>query len=289
METQDSVKHFLDTSVARSLLLSSQFYKQYLLSKFNDKPLYISNYVIMEMKRSYLLNIISFYFVLHLDTINNIGDALALWSNRFKQSELKAIIQLTSQLFSTHRLDFSSYQDKEKALKILGIYIKRFELLLRKKYNNTGQDRTNCARAVIPLKVELNNIAEGLKKFADDFSDVDNCRGQCNIDKFLLERCRSEVEAYIQQASQLPKNNQTRGFINIANNLREILSQGGTACSCKRCGQIGDAVIALDTPASMQLEHIDNSFDYLCPAINQPHYKHPSENQVVMDMENVTS
>ena len=47
-----------------------------------NRPLYISNYVQMEMKRSYLMNIISFYFILRLDTINNIGDALALWSNR---------------------------------------------------------------------------------------------------------------------------------------------------------------------------------------------------------------
>ncbi|MHC5719954.1 MAG: hypothetical protein ACYTX0_49965, partial [Nostoc sp.] len=94
MEDESVTQHFLDTSVLRSLLLSTQAYKQYFESQFTDQPLYISNYVQMEMKRSYLINLISFYFVLRLETISNIGDAIALWSNRFKTSELKAILQL---------------------------------------------------------------------------------------------------------------------------------------------------------------------------------------------------
>lgn len=92
------------------------------------------------------------------------------------------------------------------------------------------------------------------------------------------------IEQLIQIASQLPKNTNTRGFINIVTNLKEILKTGATACDCKRCEKIGDAVIALDAPRSMQLEYTDNSFDYLCPTINQPHYKHPSENRVVMNI-----
>ena len=283
METQGTPQHFLDTSVARSLLLATQAYKQYLNLQLENGSLYISNYVQMEMKRSYLMNIISFYFILRLETINTIGDALAFWSNRFKTSELKAILQLVPQLFSTHKLDFTSPQDKEKALQILGIYIKRFELILRKKYVNTGQDGTACARAVVPLKVDLENMAEGLKQFADDFGDVETCQSQCQIGQFLLERYRSEIEIYIQQASQLPKNNNTKGFLKIVDNLKEIREQGATACSCKRCEKIGDAVIALDAPRQMRLEHTDNSFNYLCPPIEQPHHKHPSENQILTD------
>lgn len=40
--------------------------------------------------------------------------------DRFKTSELKAILQIVPQLFSTHKLDFLSSQDKEKALQIFG-------------------------------------------------------------------------------------------------------------------------------------------------------------------------
>jgi len=186
MQAKDSPQHFLDTSVVRSLLLGTQAYRQYLNSHLAERPLYISNYIQMEMKRSYLMNIISFYFVLRLETIQTIGDAITFWSNRFKTSQLKAILQLVPQLFSTHQLDFSRSQDKEKALQILGLYIKRFELLLRKKYTNIGQDATACARAIVPLKIELNNLAEGLKQFTDEFGDVETCRSQCKIDEFLL-------------------------------------------------------------------------------------------------------
>lgn len=126
----------------------------------------------MEIKRSYLINLISFYFVLRLETINSIGDAIALWSNKFKASELKAILQLIPQLFSTHQLNFSSDQDKEKALSILAIYIKRFELILRRKFNNTTIDSTACARALVPLNVDLKNPVLGLKQFASEFGDV---------------------------------------------------------------------------------------------------------------------
>ncbi|MGF1979816.1 MAG: hypothetical protein RMY30_030100 [Nostoc sp. CmiSLP01] len=284
MDENSVNQHFLDTSVLRSLLLSTQVYKQYFESQFADQQLYISNYVQMEMKRSYLINLISFYFVLRLETINNIGDAITLWSNRFKTSELKAILQLIPQLFSTHQLNFSNYQDKEKALAILGIYIKRFELILRKKFNNTNTDTTACARAIVPLNLDLENAAAGLKQFADEFGDVDTCRSKCQIDKFILVQYRSEIEQLVQIADQLPKNSKTRGFINIASNLKEILAQGAAACDCKRCEKIGDAVIALNAPRNMQLEHTDNSFDYLCPSINQPHYKHPSENQIATNI-----
>ena len=270
MEDKSTQEHyFLDTSVARSLLLATQTYKQYFNNQFREQSLYISNYVQMEIKRSYLINLISFYFVLRLETINSIGDAIALWSNKFKTSELKAILQLIPQLFSTHQLNFSSSQDKEKALSVLAIYIKRFELILRKKFKNTNIDSTACTRAEVPLNVDLKKPAEGLKQFADEFGDVKTCRSKCKIDQFLLTQYRTEIEQLVEIASQLPKNTNTRGFINIANNLKEILTAGATACDCKRCEKIGDAVIALDAPRRMQLEHTDKSFDYLCPA-NQP-------------------
>ena len=47
--------------------------------------------------------------------------------------------------------------------------------------------------------------------------------------------------------------------------------------------EIGDAIIALDAPRDMQLEHTDHSFDHLCPPIGQPHRKHPSEQHIVKD------
>lgn len=99
IETRSQKKLFLDTSVVRSLLLATPIYQNYLNSLLSNQELYISNYVQMEIKRSYLMNLISFYFILRLDAINTIGEAISLWSNRFKGSELKAVLQFIPQFF----------------------------------------------------------------------------------------------------------------------------------------------------------------------------------------------
>ncbi|BAZ08831.1 hypothetical protein NIES4071_06370 [Calothrix sp. NIES-4071] len=270
----------------RSLLLSTQVYQQYLDIQLTTKELYISNYVQMEIKRSYLVNIISFYFVLNLDGINTIGDAFALWSNKFKGSELKAILQVIPQLFNDRQLNFSNPKDKEKATSLLALYIKRFNLVIKTKFKNVN-DLTSCARALVQMDVDYNNPEPGLKKFLLEFQDTKTCRSQCQIDQFILIHYREEVEQLIKVASQLPRNTNTRGFLNIASNLKEILAMGEKACDCKRCEKIGDAVIALNAPHNLRLEHTDSSFDYMCPTIEQPHYKHPSETQVVMNISNI--
>ncbi|MFM7447974.1 MAG: hypothetical protein ACKO24_05185 [Leptolyngbyaceae cyanobacterium] len=72
------------------------------------------------------------------------------------------------------------------------------------------------------------------------------------IDHFLLTLHRSDLEAYVQQAADLPKNSQTRGFIRIAENLQDILKKGAIACSCRRCEQIGDVVKVTPLPAPLR-------------------------------------
>jgi hypothetical protein len=275
--------HFLDTSVVRPMLLGTKAYQQYFENQFGDRPRYISSYVQMEIWRSYLRNIIEFYFTLRLPTIPTFSDALTLWSNKYQASKHKAVEQLVAQLLSKRSIDFSRSQDKEKALKVLETLIRQFVQSFQTQFVNIGQDSTHCARATVPLYIVVENLVEELKRFASAFDDVETCRRQCQIDQFLLDVHRSEIEAYVQQAAELPINSQSRGFIRIAEGLKEIQEQGATACSCRRCEQIGDAVIALDAPQQMFLEHTDQSFDYLCPPIQQPHCKHPSEIQILKE------
>ena len=274
-------EHFLDTSVAHPMLLGTTAYKRYFASQFGDDPCYISKYVQMEFKRTYLTNVIALYFTLDLPTMQTIGDAFAHWSNKFKTSELKAVIQLASQLFSTQMIDVTRVQDKSKALRELGRYIKRIELKLRRKFKDVGKDSTRCARALVPLKVEPENMGEGFRQFIDAFDDVETCRSKCRIDDFILKRYQPQVEAYVKLAAKLPRDRANLGFISIADNPGQILKKGAMACSCKRCEHIGDAVIALDAARNMRLEHTDNSFNHLCPSIGQPHQQHPSAVQVV--------
>jgi hypothetical protein len=278
-DTVQNSQSFLDSSVVYAILLGTQAYKQYFESVLGY-PRLISPYVQMEIQRSYLCKIIEFYFVLDLDSIQNISDAIIFWSNHYKSSQHKAVARLTAQLLQQRPLDLNDPQDKTKALEAIAVLIIQFSELLRNRFVATDHDSTNCARAQVKLNV-TNNVAEEFIQFLSAFDNVKACRSQCRIDQFLLNDHLSEIESYVQYSENLAKSSNSRGFIKIAENLREVMNQGSAACSCKRCERIGDAVIALDAPREMQLEHTDHSFDYLCPLIQQPHRKHPSEIQVI--------
>lgn len=275
---------YLDTSVLRSLLLGTETYRNYLQQALDARSPQISNYVQMEMRRSFLINIIAFYFIVSLETIPTLNDAISFWNNEFRTGRLKAFIQFLPELTTlihANQLDSSNPDDKEKILYLIGLYIKRFELILRRKFPNAGQDATACTRALIPLQIKLDDMAQGLKAFLEQFEDTKTCREQCRIDRFLLEDHRRSLETYIQQAAQLKPSKENKGFVEIATSLQTILEGGAKVCSCAKCAKIGDAVIALDAPRTMQLEHSDRAFDYLCPPIEQPHHLHPSENQII--------
>ena len=162
-------------------------------------------------------------------------------------------------------------------LRALGLLIKRLESDFRGMFKNPRSDTTRCARATVPLEADLADMSAGFKRFLDSFGDVQTCRSKCSIHEVILMRHRTTLEGYVQQASMLPKNANTLGFRKIAAHLSKILNRGDAACSCWRCGFIGDAVIALETPRDMRLECTDRSFDYLCPPIQQDHKRHPAE------------
>jgi hypothetical protein len=270
-------KHFLDTSVARPLLLASEKYRQHLAGQFATDSRYISVYVQMEIRRSFIRAVVAFYALLQLPMIPSIEDALNLWSNQFKQSRLKAVIQLIAQIVNTHSLDFGNPIDKRKALQAIAHYVIRFEDKLRRSFKDPGQDTTRCTRGLVPLPFYANDLSRGLEEFAEKFDDTEHCRNNCSIDHVLLRRYLTQIKKILKIAKSTPNNSETRGFHAVASQLAIVLESGSDACSCHRCEKIGDAVIALETPRQMILEHSDRSFNYLCPPLDQPHRQHPSE------------
>lgn len=272
------MKHFLDTSVARKILLGSAAYRKYFDSQFGKEPCYASAYVAMEVRRSFLRHAIAFYAMLQLPHMKSVADAISLWSNKFRSSELKAIMDLIAELMRMHALKGDSVGDKRKVIQALGCYIVRIDTKLRRNFKYPGRDTTHCARAEAALTWKENeDIGQALDRFVRAFDDVETCRNKCSIDNFFLRRYRTEVERYGKIASKLPENSESCGFHNIVSELEEVLQEGASVCSCKRCEAIGDAVIALDAPRDMRLEHIDKSFNHLCPPVGQDHFHHPSE------------
>lgn len=277
-EAQKSIKHFLDTSVLRPVLLGTHAYRQYFERQFNDERQYVSNYVLMEFRRSYLCNIIKFYFMLDMPSIKTVGDAFKGWSHKFKSSELKAVEQFVGDITDTFTLGRTIPKDKATALREIGRYVKRLDMKSRYAFKNIGRNETDCQRAKIPFTSRKEvHMTEMFQQFLEKFNDTDNCRSRCVIASFFLERYKEQVEVFLEYADALPNPSkaENKGFVKIASQLRN--AQHEEDFSCRLCEAIGDAVIALEAPRDMRLEHTDHSFDHLCPLLNQSHYKHPSE------------
>jgi hypothetical protein len=276
-------KHFLDTSVARPFILGSAKYKKYLRDTLGDDPLYASDYVQMEFTRSMLRALVDFYFVLDMPSIETIEDACACWSDKFRTSELKAVVQLMGKLASMYRLGMSDPGDKEKALRAIARIVERITIEWRSEFKNPGVNSTRCKRASVQLRFGSKaNDKELFREFLKTFNDVKAHRKRCDVVKFFVARYKTNVEKYVQHASKLakPKSPENIGFTKIAEKLRDILEEGKDL-SCHSCQSVGDAIIALEAPLTMRLEHTDHSFDHLCEVIGSRHFKHLSQVSVV--------
>ncbi len=135
---------------------------------------------------------------------------------------------------------------------------------------------------MVSTQTDQNPVSSQLEQFIQEFNDTDDCRSKCNVDDFFLNRFKTEVEAFFEQAKNLerPKSRENKGFVGITEDLRKITKTEGKACSCRMCGRIGDAIIALEAPENMQLEHTDYAFDNLCKVIGKLHKRHPSEIEI---------
>lgn len=280
--TDSNTLHFLDTSIARHLLLSSSYYKAYLKEQLGEDTLYISTYVQMEFNRGYLCVLIDFYFLLRVDTIKTIGDALKLWSEEFSSASHKSVEIMIGELLETRSLSKTNLKDKNKALKTVGRYIKRIYLLFNESYKDIGINATRCHRTTIKLS---DSSCESITNFKEGFENITLWREKCKIDDFILKSYLVEIEKYINLAEKLsaPKDRKNKGFVRITDELKKIKEKNGANLTCKTCAKIGDAVISLEMPQTMRLETLDSSFNHLVPPIGKSHIQHLSQKAIHKD------
>lgn len=273
-------KHFLDTSILIPMIMGSDIFKVYCKKQFGDDALYISKYVQMEFRRSQFLKIIAFYSILDQPEVYTIEDAASIWSNNFSPGDLKPVMRLLGHLAKIRHFDMNERRDKRKALRAIEFYLIRLDIKLRKLCKEIGSNNTRCLRATIQLDTKSGPInADVFRKFHKLFSDVAQCRSKCRVDRFILDRFKTEVQNYINQAKLIsnPKHIGNKGFVKMADVLNKIISKGPYVCTCKLCEKIGDAIIALEVQYGMRIEHLDHSFNHLCPPINKLNRIHPSE------------
>jgi hypothetical protein len=266
-------KHFVDTSVLRPLISSSSVVKKYYNEKFGGKVYYCS-YVKMEFIRGYIIPTISFYFTLRLPKITCISDAISLWSQKFQTRELKAVLSMLSGLLSNHNFDFNDLNNKELALQRIADYIRRILTIVENKYKDIGIERTLCSKSILNINFDPINIDVSFKEFIDAFSKKD--WKSCNINSFLIKN-KNLINKIIEYKEIDIPNSNPEGFIKI---IEELETEKNN--TCKRCKLIGDLVISIISPKDMKLEHTDYSFDYLMTIFEKDHFRHPSEQKLII-------
>jgi hypothetical protein len=223
----------------------------------------------MEFTRSYIVNIVNFYFLLENPEITSFQDAIAVWSNKYKSNELKAILQLVGNLHNIYEI-----HDKESAKKAIESYLKLLLVKSRSFFKDTGIDSTRCRRALVPLLIISDNFPEELRQFKIEFDKTFEHQSNCGIYYFLTTKHSSSISLFL---STKASSSCSKGFESIVEYIAEINKNGASKCTCRMCGNIGDAVICLDCPTNMVLVHSDDSFDDICKIIKQNHNKLHSE------------
>lgn len=274
-QKQNKIELFLDTSVARTRVSGISAYQEMFKKEFGGRKPNVSSYVLMEFRRSLINNLISFFFLLEMNHIQTLGEAFQVWSNKFEPQNLKAVLQIINGMFKIKGLDLGE-RDKAKGQRALADAIWRLELKFKSYFKLIQCDKTKCARGVVPLcfSPDLSEQRNFFRTFQESFCDIEACRNKCRIDAYFLKNNRTSIDKIIRESQTLGKSNPA---YKIGQRLQEIIDKNGENCTCKFCGYVGDSVIAIDMPQSMRLEHIDNSFDYLCEYLEKKHKKYPSE------------
>ena len=271
---KNEVLHFLDTSVLRHLLCATTKAREHYKSKLGPKR-YICKYIQMEFIRAFVIILVEYYSILAMPTIYHINDANILWSNKFQSRKLSGILLFAQSLFGSRKIDFSSSDDKPRALRLLADYIRRLVAKLHIDYIDTGIDPTRCARPTTFDSYDPLDTDGSLHEFWVAFNDKKKAKKHCAINHCLLQVHKTDVNTILQEKAPSSESDR-RGYEKIVNTLAELV-EAPNKLSCNYCARIGDAVISLLCPSNMRLEHTDYSFDYLMAVLNKEHFRHPSE------------
>lgn len=230
----------------------------------------------MEFRRGFINDLIEFYYTLNLSTVYSIDDALKLWSNRFQSRSHKNIEIFIGELIKYRKIDSETNSNKTKLSISIADYIKRIHRKVLNKYKNDVLDQTKCSRAKVSLIFQIKDSFEYLRKFKEDFNDIKKHRKKCSIDNVVYKKNKYFINKFINSRNKYSESD-AKGFKNICDNLQQILNDGSSKLTCTKCSKIGDAVITLNCPKKFEINHIDNSFNYLCSIINKNNIKYPSE------------
>jgi hypothetical protein len=243
-------KYLVETSALRPALGSpSHKHNQHFSDAVRDGELFTSVYIRMEFVRHWIC-----YFIraaLYFRQCDNVANALYHLEQDFGRGPKDALSMIQQHLAGCGSL--SSATSAEEIASLAMRFLERFDNVFPKSIENSCR----CQIGGNSPEVDYDSILHDLYAFYEAFlAPVQDCQ----INKFLRSRRRAE---------SLTKNEALAG-LSAVKNLTD-LQRRSKWITCTECRRIGDAVIALDQPASHCLVHIDQAFDKLCPALERDH------------------
>jgi hypothetical protein len=182
---------------------------------------------------------------------DNVANALYHLEQAFGRGPKDALSMIQQHLLGCGSLSSSTSAEEIASLALR--LLEKFDRVFRASTENLCKCQIGNRSPV----VDYDSILHDLRAFYEAFvAPVQDCQ----INKFLRSRRKGEL---------LTKN-RALAELSAVKNLTD-LQKRSKWITCTECRRIGDAVIALDQPASHCLVHIDQAFDKLCPALERDH------------------
>lgn len=265
-------KSFLDTSVVYKLQIGASAQQEH-LSETIPKEWYVNNYVKMEFYRTCLMHWIELYFESESSFHSTFGDALKYFAEKFGRVP-KVILSAISSMLDSDGFSTSDAADKAICRQKLQDLIFELAAQLEKGFKDTGQDPTKCARIRKPLKLpEAAQRDEVLRDLAVSFHAIGECRSKCQIHGVFENVPGKQKMAVISAIS--PNGRSKEALEKIQKAVAKAVADPN-GITCRSCGNMGDAIIAVTLNAEWKLNSMDYVHEPIAIAVDIEYEIHPS-------------
>ncbi len=249
-------KYLIETSAVRAALGDSTVAQnQHLAAEVDGGTLWCSVYIRMEYIRRWFCDMSR--MALTIDICSDVGDALVLLEQDFKPRNVKGILASIAKFLRDRGSMKNTRQAAEEVASSAIRMIEHFDNVFPKRIPNTCRCQIG---GMTPHKIAYNHLLVELHGFYESFlTPVQDCEVN---DYLQLDRPRGRVAKLIEDEKVRT--------MDLGKRLREYRDSRKWS-TCKECSKIGDAVIALEHPASWCLIHSDDSFNELSRCLDRDH------------------
>lgn len=238
---------FLETSIQITRICGYHKNKKEINSAIQDNPLYTSNYVLMEFKRSLLNSFITFYSILKEE--EEVAEAFQRYSMTYRPREAKRWFNITGWLIK-EGCSIDEY-NREELLRKLETMIEWQLIHEFKKDITFVEDNINCDIYHLEPQDQANNY--------QDFAQAFSCRR--GIAKCLLPIF---IERFDEFLMIIAKSSSEEKYMKEIKSLCQDIVREPTMIQGKiNCSKLADLIIYLECPPEYLLLTFDRDYEQI--------------------------